>query len=228
EYSDWIAVPLLFMSIVATIQWNLQDLLIILTSLGLTSRYRRLNECVAKVAERNNHEKEWCEDSDFLKAYLWRKIREAYVKQSMLVRRVDKSLGGLIVISSFFNFYFICLQLFLGITQLKEKSLLNEATYAVTLIWLILRSGYAVVAAADVNKHSTLALPYLYECNAKCYNVEIERLQRQLVKDYVALSGMGFFSLNRTVVLQMTGAIVTYVLVLVQYDNSDQSSATNN
>lgn len=51
-----------------------------------------------------------------VRVYSWRKIREAYVKQSTLVRKVDKSLGSVILLTSFGNFYFICLQLFLGIT----------------------------------------------------------------------------------------------------------------
>ncbi|XP_034824134.2 gustatory receptor for sugar taste 64a-like [Maniola hyperantus] len=220
EYSDWIGVVVSFMRILATMVWNLRDLLIILTSMGLTSRYKRLNECVAKVAARDSQGKEWREDTEFLKVYLWRKIREAYVKQSLLVKRVDNSLGVLILLSAFFNFYFICLQLFLGIMQEKDTPV-REAYYVISIAWLSVRTGYTVVAAADVCKYSTMALPTLYECNAQCYNIEIERLQKQLVNEYVALSGMEFFYLNRTFVLQMSGAVVTYVLVLIQYDDSD-------
>ncbi|CAH0722911.1 unnamed protein product, partial [Brenthis ino] len=225
EYSHWIGVPLLFMSIIATIIWNLQDLIIILISMGLTSRYKRLNRCVEIVAAKNNREQNSNTDMEFLKVNTWRKIREAYVKQAMLVRRIDNSLSGIVLISTFFNFYFICLQLFLGITIGFSGVPLKQIYYIVSLVWICIRTGCTVLAAADVNKHSKLALPYLYECQGQFYNIEMERLQKQLSKDYVALTGMGFFSLNRNVILQMAASVMTYVLVLVQYDDTDSSSS---
>ncbi|XP_064076856.1 gustatory receptor for sugar taste 64a-like [Vanessa tameamea] len=227
EYSDWIAVLVFITSIMATILWNLQDLIIILTSMGLSARYQRLNEGVKIVTTKNNKEEKSNKDREFLKVYMWRKIREAYVKQSMLVRKVDNSLGTLILMSAFFNFYFICVQLFLGIASSDPAASVNQIYHAVSLSWVCIRTGYTVLAAAEVNKTSTLALPYLYESSAQYYNVEIERLQKQLSRDYVALTGMGFFYLNRTFVLQMAGAVVTYVLVLIQYDDSETVVPTN-
>lgn len=43
EYTLWLAVPIFIISKVATLLWNFQDLLIILISMGLASRYHRLN-----------------------------------------------------------------------------------------------------------------------------------------------------------------------------------------
>ncbi|XP_050352677.1 gustatory receptor for sugar taste 64a-like [Nymphalis io] len=230
EYSDWIAVFVFITSIIATVLWNLRDLIIILTSMGLSARYKRLNEGVKVVTSKNNKVEIWNKvnnDGEYLKVYMWRKIREAYAKQSMLVRKVDNSLGTLILLSAFFNFYFICLQLFLRITPSSSAVSVNQIYHTVSLSWVCIRTGYTVLAAAEVNKCSTLALPYLYECSAQYYNVEIERLQKQLSKDYVALTGMGFFYLNRTFVLQMAGAVVTFVLVLIQYDDSETVTPTN-
>ncbi|XP_045450118.1 gustatory receptor for sugar taste 64a-like [Melitaea cinxia] len=227
EYSTWIGLPVFLMSLIATVHWNLRDLIIVLTSMGLCSRYQRLNQCVKTVITKNNKIDKLNKDAEFLRMYLWRKIREAYVKQAMLVRKVDSSLGSLILLSAFFNFYFICLQLFLRITPGGSAFSLNQIYHTVSLAWVCLRTCYTVIAAADVNKCSKMALPYLYECHTQYYNIEIERLQKQLTRDYVALTGMGFFYLNRTFVLQMAGAVVTYVLVLIQYDDSDPILPTN-
>ncbi|CAB3245376.1 unnamed protein product [Arctia plantaginis] len=46
----------------------------------------------------------------------------------------------------------------------------------------------------------------------------IKRLQYQLTHDFVALSGMGFFSLRRGLLLEVVAAIIKYELVLIQYD----------
>ncbi|XP_026323300.1 gustatory receptor for sugar taste 64a-like [Hyposmocoma kahamanoa] len=225
DYSIWIAIPLFVMSNIATILWNLEDLLIVLISLGLSSRYQRLNLCVEKATVFDKTDKKWSKNTELLKVYSWRKIREAYVKQAVLVRRMDRALGGLIMLSSSGNFYFICLQLFLGITQGISGELIKRLYYMISLIWLIIRFSCVVLSASDVNVLSKKALRYLHGCSDKCYNIEIDRLQKQLTKDYVALSGSGFFYLDRSILLQMAAAIVTYELVLIQLDGKDGVAA---
>ncbi|KAI8430268.1 hypothetical protein MSG28_000598 [Choristoneura fumiferana] len=240
DYSIWFAIPLLFLSKVATILWNYQDTLIVTVSMGLTSRYYRLNNFVAKFSVAVKKDLSRNKQSNSLNSrneYTWRKIREAYVKQAMLVRRVDAWLGGLILLSSLVNFYFICLQLFLGITQGLSGSFIKRLYYLVSLVWLCVRVSCVVLAAADINVQSKRALRYLYACDAHCYNIEVERLQNQLSKEYIALTGMGFFSLNRSILLKvrkdMAGAVITYELVLIQFDDNgttahipSQSNAT--
>ncbi|XP_063392712.1 gustatory receptor 5a for trehalose-like isoform X2 [Cydia fagiglandana] len=229
DYSIWFAVPLLFMSKIATILWNYQDILIVLISMGLTSRYNTLNQYVAKFSTPNK-DFPWNPHDECSKGQTWRRIREAYVKQAQLVRRLDKSLGGLILLSNLVNFYFICLQLFLGITQGLSGDVIKRLYYVVSLVWLCVRVSCVVLAAADINVHSTKALRHLHASDRHYYNVEIVRLQNQLSKDYVALTGLGFFSLNRTILLQMAGAIITYELVLIQFDDhgfTEHKSALN-
>uniref|UniRef100_A0A0K8TUG1 Gustatory Receptor n=1 Tax=Epiphyas postvittana TaxID=65032 RepID=A0A0K8TUG1_EPIPO len=224
DYSIWYAIPLLFMSKVATILWNYQDTLIVAVSMGLTSRYYRLNHFVAKFSAAVNKHVPWNSQSNRRNEYTWRKIREAYVKQAMLVRRVDAWLGSLILLSCLVNFYFICLQLFLGITQGLSGSFIKRLYYLVSLAWLCARVSCVALAAADINVHSKRALRYLHACDAHCYNIEVERLQNQLSKEYIALTGMGFFSLNRTILLKMAGAVITYELVLIQFDDNGSTA----
>ncbi|KAJ8735041.1 hypothetical protein PYW08_014291 [Mythimna loreyi] len=154
--------------------------------------------------------------AEAVRVYTWRKIREAYVKQAMLVRKIDVALGGIIILSFSCNFYFICLQMFLGITQGFSTDIITGIYYVISLAWLCIRVASVVLAAAEVNTQSKIAVKYLYTYDTHCYNVE--RLQDQLTKDYIALSGMGFFYLNKTILLQMLGAIITYELVLIEFD----------
>ncbi|XP_048005964.1 gustatory receptor for sugar taste 64a-like [Leguminivora glycinivorella] len=210
DYSLSFAVPLLFMSKIATILWNYQDILIVLISMGLTSRYNTLNQYVAKSSSPCK-DFPWNSHDECSKGHTWRRIREAYVKQAQLVRRLDESLGGLILLSNLVNFYFICLQLFLGITQGLSGDLIKRLYYVVSLVWLCVRVSCVVLAAADINVHSTKALQHLYASDSHHYNIEIVRLRNQLSKDYIALSGLGFFSLNRTILLQVHGRSYNHV-----------------
>ncbi|KAL0895402.1 hypothetical protein ABMA27_011530 [Loxostege sticticalis] len=220
DYSVWFAIPLIFVSNIATILWNFQDAVVVLICMGLTSRYRRLNNYVSKICEEEKKLANKNMKAEAVRIYSWRRIREAYVKQAALVRKLDGALGGIILLSSFGNFYFICLQLFLGITQgLSNTSTIKQIYYIVSLLWILGRFTSMVLAAADVHVHSKKALPDLHACHSRCYNVEIDRLLNQLNKDYVVLTGVGFFTIDRNILLQMAAAVVTYELVLIQFDN---------
>ncbi|XP_013168118.1 PREDICTED: gustatory receptor for sugar taste 64a-like [Papilio xuthus] len=223
DYSISVAILLIVLSTVATILWNFQDLLLVLITLGLASRYRRINSYVASYCAKNKKEAV-SKNADTVEIFTWRKIREAYVKQATLVRKVNDKIGTLILLSNSCNFYFTCLQLFLGISQGMTDTALTQMYYLSSFIWLCLRTTLVVLSAADVNVSSKGALPYIFEYPTEDYNLEIERLQYQLSKDYVALSGMGFFFLTKSLLLQMAGAVVTYELVLIQFDDTDHNS----
>ncbi|XP_060809396.1 gustatory receptor for sugar taste 64a-like [Amyelois transitella] len=219
SYSLWYAVPVFILSKQATILWNFQDLIIILISMGLTSRYHRLNLYVNRVVteERRNGGSKKLGPDIFLRIQIWRSLREAYVRQSSLVRTFDGHLGGLVLLSNINNFYFICLQLFLGLHR-GGKGLVNRLYYFLSLGWLLFRACSVVLAAADIRLHSKRALLYLSQYPESAYNIEVKRLKHQLANDNVALSGMGLFTLDRQKLLEVAANIVKYELVLIQYD----------
>ncbi|XP_073961847.1 gustatory receptor for sugar taste 64a-like [Choristoneura fumiferana] len=219
EYNLWIAVPIFFLSKVATILWNFQDLMIILISMGLTSRYHRLNSCVKRVikSEKRKGKQGKFGTEKYAEVQTWRRLREAYVRQAELVRRVDGNLGALILLSNLNNLYFICLQLFLGINN-EQGPPINRIYYFLSLSWLIFRACSVVLVAADIHTHSRSALPLLHACPCNVYNVEISRLKTQLTYDFVAIKGMGLFALDRKLLLEVAAVILKYELVLIQFD----------
>ncbi|CAH2099546.1 unnamed protein product [Euphydryas editha] len=218
EYTLWLAIPIFIISKTATILWNFQDLIIILTSMGLTSRYYRMNSFVKRII---CNEKRAGKGKKFGRYYfklnMWRRIRQAYVYQAALVRRIDTDLGALVLLSTLNNLYFICLQLFLGIRRI-DGTLIDKIYYFYSLGWLLFRACSVVLSAADINLHSKRALPYLHMFPSSAYNIEVKRLQYQLSNDNIVLSGMGFFSLDRQKLLQVAAMIVKYELILLQYD----------
>ncbi|VVD01932.1 unnamed protein product [Leptidea sinapis] len=151
EYSVWLAIPIFIMSKLATILWNFQDLIIILISIGLASRYNQLNSYVKRIISYEKNEKNWFQlESNLVnRIMIWRKIRHAYLHQSKLVRRIDESLGLLVLLSNLNNLYFICLQLFLGI-RTDNSELIEDIYYLYSLAWLLLRASFVVLAASEV------------------------------------------------------------------------------
>uniref|UniRef100_A0AAU6Q870 Sugar gustatory receptor n=1 Tax=Helicoverpa armigera TaxID=29058 RepID=A0AAU6Q870_HELAM len=219
DYTIWKAIPIFVLSKLATALWNFQDLIIILISMGLSSRYNRLNLYVRHIVsvEKQFESKQRFGTELYLQIQVWRRLREAYVRQSTLVRMVDRNLGSLVLLSNINNLYFICLQIYLGIHK-SSGSTISRCYFLFSLGWLIFRACSVVLAASDVHLHSQRALKSLHACPSAAYNVEIKRLQYQLAHDFVALTGMGFFSLRRELLLEVAAAILKYELVLIQYD----------
>lgn len=53
---------------------------------------------------------------------------------------------------------------------------------------------------------------------------EVARFNEEVGNDTIALTGMNFFNLTRQLVLSVTGTIVTYELVLIQFRQDDNIS----
>ncbi|XP_072936154.1 gustatory receptor for sugar taste 64a-like [Epargyreus clarus] len=218
NYNIWVAMLIFLMSKVSTVLWNFQDLIVILISMGLASRYHRLNLLVSRVVMLERRAKKYKNSAKLSTGvYTWRMIRRAYVKQAELVRKVDNKLGLLIILSTLNNFYFICLQLFLGL-RLSGGPIISSVYYFTSLAWLLFRACSVVLAAADVNLHSQRALITVCGCPSARYNVEIKRLEYQLIHDNVFLTGLGLFHLDRNKLLEIAASILKYELILLQFD----------
>ncbi|XP_048006537.1 gustatory receptor for sugar taste 64a-like [Leguminivora glycinivorella] len=215
EYSLLLGIPIFLLSKFATIMWNFQDLIIILVSIGLTSKYRRLNWKMNYII--TFEQKIYNQSLKYSQVQTWRRLRQAYVRQAALVRRVGNKLSHLILLSNLNNLYFICLQLFLGINN-EQGPPINRIYYLLSLSWLISRACGVVLAAADIQIHSKIALPLL-QTTCSTFNVEVDRLKKQLKFDRVALQGMGLFCLDRRLLLKVAAAILTYELILIEFDN---------
>ncbi|CAG9110989.1 unnamed protein product [Plutella xylostella] len=96
DYSLPLGIAIFVISKAATILWNFQDMVIILVSLGLASRYGRLNKYVHHLTKMesisgptNGSENDSCMD-EYASLQAWRRVREAFVRQAALVRSHTK------------------------------------------------------------------------------------------------------------------------------------------
>ncbi|KAL4707632.1 hypothetical protein ACJJTC_006982 [Scirpophaga incertulas] len=216
-YSLWIGILIFIIAKIATILWNFLDLIIILISMGLTSRYRRLNSYVNRIVKEENAFRKRVAVEPCVRAQKWRKVREAYARQAALVRMVDHNIGPLVLVSNVNNFYFICIQLFLGLNK-SNREAINSYYYFISLGWLMVKACSVMLVAANIHVYSKEAITNLCLCPSAAYNIEVKRLKYQLTNDYVALSGMGYFRLDRHTLLEVVGNIIKYELVMIQYD----------
>ncbi|CAH2068998.1 unnamed protein product, partial [Iphiclides podalirius] len=176
----------------------------------------------------------------YLPEIFWRTARENYGRATQLVRQVDDVISGVIFISFANNLFFICLQLFNTLedgikgtgdcnSRVKKTTILGgyeaAAYFLFSLVYLITRSVAVSLIASQVNTASTVPAPVLYDVPSPVYCLEVQRFLDQIHGDKVALSGLQFFSVTRSLLLTVAGTIVTYELVMFQFNSPQDSDA---
>ncbi|XP_023246192.1 gustatory receptor for sugar taste 64a-like [Copidosoma floridanum] len=207
DYNFTFGLFILFVSRVATFTWNFTDLFVILVATGIADRYKHLNKRIMRATPRE------------LTFMDWHEIRECYAVLSALVKKVDSEISGIVLLSFINNIYFICLQLMNGLTPSEsEHSIVNSLYFFGSFFFLIGRSVCVTLMTARINDECKIILPVLYNCPSVNYSLEAQRLQHQIASDDIALTGHRFFSITRNFMLAVAGAIVTYEIVLLQFN----------
>ncbi|XP_047033852.1 gustatory receptor 5a for trehalose-like [Helicoverpa zea] len=227
-YSVVLGVLTQFLHFQSTFIWNFSDLFVICMSYYLTSRLEQVNRKLLAA------------QGKYLPEIFWRATREDYCRATQIVRKVDEVISGVVFISFANNLFFICLQLFntledglkgTGECTPKLKKIVVSKTgplggheaaayFLFSLVYLLSRSVAVSLIASQVNSASSVPAPVLYDVPSPVYCVEVQRFLDQVNGDKVALSGLQFFSVTRGLLLTVAGTIVTYELVMFQFNSS--------
>ncbi|XP_017059518.1 gustatory receptor for sugar taste 64a [Drosophila ficusphila] len=207
-YSPFIGAFILLINGVCTFVWNYMDLFIMMISKGLSYRFEQITARIRKL----EHE-EVCE-SVFIE------IREHYVKMCELLEFVDSGMSSLILLSCVNNLYFVCYQLLNVFNKLRWP--INYVYFWYSLLYLLGRTAFVFLTAAEINEESKRGLGILRRVSSRSWCVEVERLIFQMTTQTVALSGKKFYFLTRRLLFGMAGTIVTYELVLLQFDEPNR------
>ncbi|EDV39560.1 uncharacterized protein Dana_GF10085 [Drosophila ananassae] len=207
-YNLVIAYLLLLVNGALTFVWNYMDLFIMMISKGLSYRFEQITERINKL------EHQEVSESIFIQ------IREHYVKMCELLEMVDSVMSSLILLSCVNNLYFVCYQLLNVFNKLRWP--INYIYFWYSLLYLIGRTAFVFLTAADINEESKRGLGVLRRVSSRSWCVEVERLIFQMTTQTVALSGKKFYFLTRRLLFGMAGTIVTYELVLLQFDEANR------
>ncbi|CAI6343122.1 unnamed protein product [Macrosiphum euphorbiae] len=205
DYSFVVAITLKFLDFLYSLSWNFMDLLIIILACALTDKFKQFNRKLASVRGR------------VLPSMYWRKSRETYNVLASLTHDFDEFLSPVILLSFGHNLYFICLQL---LNSLKPMHSSWEALcFAFLFTYLVGRTCLVSLYVASINDQSKKPKAVLFSVPAECYGVEVKRFLMQVTSDELSFTGCNFFSVTRTFMLTVAGTIVTYEIVLIQFNN---------
>ncbi|KAM7357500.1 gustatory receptor 64a isoform 2-T3 [Cochliomyia hominivorax] len=208
-YNMFMGIFILIINGSCTFVWNYMDLFIMMVSKAIAYRFeqitKRINQLIGKEVPET----------------IFIEIREHYVKLCELLEFIDENLSGIILLSCINNLYFVCYQLLNIFNKLRWP--INYIYFWYSLLYLIGRMAFVFLSAASINDQSKAGLPVLRKVSPRTWCVEVERLIFEMTTQTVALSGKKFYFLTRRLLFGMAGTIVTYELVLLQFDEPNRS-----
>ncbi|XP_011881612.1 PREDICTED: gustatory receptor for sugar taste 64f-like isoform X1 [Vollenhovia emeryi] len=216
SYSLWKGIMVETLNILSTFSWNFVDLFLILISIALADQFRQLNSRLYLI--RGKAMPEWW----------WAEARNDYNHLATLTRRVDCHISSIVLLAFATDLYFICIQLLFSFNPIR--GIVRKIYFCFSFGFLLARTTAVSLYAASIHDESRLPAPILYSVSGSSYGNEVSRFLTQVTTDNISLTGMKFFSVTRGLVLTIAGTIVTYELVLVQFNTVqqvDQSNITN-
>ncbi|VVC34142.1 Gustatory receptor [Cinara cedri] len=214
DYSLILAIPLEFLNLIMVSAWNFMDLFIILLACALSDRFKQLNQRLANVKGK------------VLPNTYWRKSRETYNLLASLTEDFDEFLSPVVFLSFSHNLYFICFQL-LNSLKLKHGSL-ETVCFVFLFTYLVGRTCAVTLYAASINDESKKSKIVLFSVPTESYCTEVARFLTQVTSGELALTGYNFFSVTRTFMLTVAGTIVTYEIVLLQFNTAPNETIDEN
>lgn len=185
----------------------------------------------------------------------WETHRIYYQTFKELLADVDDSMALIILLSFAVNLYFVCVQLLNSIKCVKhqcntfciilQKQIkinnfviyfssrpLENIAHAIyfwfSLIFLIVRTIAVSLYSSMIHDESRVPLSIMNKVPIEGWYDEVQRFYNQVANDNVALSGKNFFHLTRKLILTIAGTIVTYELVLIQFNSVNEPANTYN
>ncbi|CRK99527.1 CLUMA_CG012846, isoform A [Clunio marinus] len=203
-----------FFTVFNIFAWNFIDAYLIIISVLLTENFT----CINRKLNTNN--------TRIKSSQFWNDAWAAYKVSVNLVEETNDLNGGTILISFFSNLYFVCVQL-LGCFK-SESTFVDGLHLWLSLIFLIGRTLAVCWFASQINDESMKPLHILRSVQSDYFDITMKRFSEHLATYSVALSGMNFFQLTRKLILSISGTVVTYELVLVQFNEAEQEISDNN
>ncbi|KAJ3654538.1 hypothetical protein Zmor_013717 [Zophobas morio] len=187
--------------------WTFNDLFVMILSTALSYRFSQITARIQSVA-----------DAKIDSEIIWKNLREDYNRLCRLCRRVDEEISYIVLMTFASDLFFILVQLFNSLRHLRND--IERIYFYWSFGFLIVRTISLCLFGAQVNDESTKPMLVLNSVSSSVYNLEIQRFIQQIGTSEVAITGKNFFSITRGLILSIAGAIVTYELVLIQFNDA--------
>ncbi|CAG4921026.1 unnamed protein product [Colias eurytheme] len=204
EYNMVVGIFIMFTNLVSAMNWNYSHVYIICLSLYLTSIIEQVNKKLIAV------------EGQYLPSSFWKALREDYSRATRLVKIFDDYINSITLVAFASNLFFVCLRIYYVLAPFNGYEHIVYFTFSLTFV--LARSLAVSLIASKVHAASLVVAPTLYSVPSPVYCIEVQRFIEQVHGDTVALTGMNFFYVTRQLVLSVAGTIITYELVMLQFN----------
>nr|QUP79579.1 gustatory receptor 3 sugar taste 64e [Monochamus saltuarius] len=226
-YNTVFAFILLIANWIGAYIWNYGDVFIVAMSMILTARFHEIKNKIyaytstistadTKMSKRLSNE---MQKMDFI---FWEEIRRDYIIMSELCRKLNDLISDVILFDFASNLTFILFQLFTGFSH-KEK-FAEMLYFYFSFAYVVLRICLLSIFGGWLYEAGRASLPMLNAVPTEIYNIEISRLIHQMTHNTPCFTGKNFFIVTKGLTLSVAAAIITYELVLIQFDSSINKS----
>ncbi|XP_050306849.1 gustatory receptor for sugar taste 64f-like [Anthonomus grandis grandis] len=208
NYSFPLGLYFMVLNIQKTFIWTYLDVFIIIVSVCFNFRLKQVSKRLYYISK--------IEVTD---ENIWRTVREDYVKLTKLCESINNHLCWFVLISYSTNIYHILSQLFSSLRPIED--IFSKVYFYVSFFLLILRvTSVCVFGGSIFDQHEEITR-IMTTVPSAAYNIEVERFVMHLATYETALTGKNFFKITRNLILKVTSAIVTYELVLIQFNQNE-------
>ncbi|XP_059226965.1 gustatory receptor for sugar taste 64e isoform X7 [Stomoxys calcitrans] len=207
EYTTIMGILGKIINVYSTFAWSFNDVFVMCLCLAMTAKFRQLNDFMAKYVKKPTSRAFWIER------------RRTYRMLCRLCGAVDDTIAVATLLCLSNNLYFICNKILKSLQ--KKPSFTHTLYFWYSLIFLIFRTFIFALWAAAIHEESKRPLVIFRKIHREYWCSELKRFSEEVNADCTALSGMKFFYLTRSMVLSVAGTILTYELVLLQFNKKD-------
>ncbi|KAJ8921723.1 hypothetical protein NQ315_010633 [Exocentrus adspersus] len=226
-YNTITGVILLASSFVGLYIWTYGDIFIASTSMILTTRFHEIRERIyiytrAMSTRERRLLKVLPKDIQKLDLLFWKEIRRDYNMMSKLCRKLNSLISNVILLDYASNLILILFQLFTG---LGRKYTFPEMMYFYfSFGYMTLRISLLSAFGGWLYEAGRASIHILNMVPTEIYNNEISKLIHQMHNCTPCFTGKGFFRITKGLTLNIAAAIITYELVLVQFNQTKGNS----
>ncbi|TDG48489.1 hypothetical protein AWZ03_005033 [Drosophila navojoa] len=195
-------------NVLATFAWSFNDIFVMAVSVSLAARFRQLNDHMLREARLPTS------------AEFWIQNRISFRNLCKLCTVVDDAISAITLLCFSNNLYFICGKILKSLQ--KKPSASHTAYFWFSLSYLLSRTLILSLYSASVNDESKRPLAIFQLVPRPYWCIELKRFSEEVHMDQVALTGLKLFRLTRGVVIAVAGTIVTYELILLQFNKEDK------
>lgn len=147
-------------NVCTTFLWTYMDLFVMLIGVGLSSRFRQINESLMRHKGQVN-DANWiftCVNSIYMFHWqempesFWNEHRQYYRNMCDLCQAVDDAMSKITMVSFANNLYFVCVQLLRSLNRMP--SVIHAVYFWFSLIFLITRTLAVSLYSAEINDES--------------------------------------------------------------------------